>query len=306
MYLRDEVSQRVGRDGGEISASTLRQYVSALSSCFCKLGRDTPWNELTRTGNPVLSQLVRSHVDMAARRQHANGHREQSAVPVPEHAIRALLCYIDHAAAAAAAGGTPLERLRLARDAAALALLWQSSRRGADLLRMRWDHVGVQGSVCDVTQLWVSSTPGPPCGTTLLITLDEVKNDKRSRPATIVVAPESDERVTMCAVRRLHHLLRLQRVLDGHESTHVFCSYQRVDPPRRPLTSSGFANQFASLIRAAQLSQPAGAYTVHGIRRGRIQHAHAQGATMQDLMRLAGIRTEGIVELYLDAGRHLA
>ena len=157
IYLRNIVSARAGRGGSGLAASTLRQYVSNLSSCFCKLGRSEPWDDLARCGNPVASQLVRNHVEMVERGQHAAGRRECSAQPIPRAAVIQLLRHLDEAAAAALRDRDQLEQLRCARDSALVALLWHSCRRGADLLRMHWCHAYAQGTR---SLLWFAITFG--------------------------------------------------------------------------------------------------------------------------------------------------
>ena len=91
--------------------------MSNLSRCFSQRGRDTPWDALAATGNPVLSQLVREHVEMIERRQHASGVRARSTVPCPQDDITRLLAAIDSQQARAATAGNRLEQLRSTRDA---------------------------------------------------------------------------------------------------------------------------------------------------------------------------------------------
>lgn len=304
-YLRTVLSQRTGRSGGELSAATLRQQVSNLSSCFIKLGREQPWDELAGCGNPVASSLVRNHVEMAERRQHAAGQRECSAVPVPIDAVTTLLRHLDGAEAAAVAQHNRLEQLRCARDAAMIALLWHSSRRGADLLRLRWHHVHDRGTDELAVLSWGADTSVAPTSG-VHITLDEVKNVKRLRPLTIVVPVQSAALAHTCAVRRLQHLFRSQRQADERDQQVVFCSYRTVQPPHSALSASGFANRFDKLVSAAFVDSPAApAYTVHGIRRGRMQFEAARGTSVAGIMQLAGLSTESVALMYLDPGRHL-
>jgi hypothetical protein len=85
----------------------------------------------------------------------------------------------------------------------------------------------------------------------------------------------------------------------------IFCAYKELHPtvPRTALSSSGFANRFKRLIIA---TFDVADFTVHGVRRGRMQHADAANSTLSEILVLAGITTESVARLYLDKGRHLA
>ena len=304
-YLRNIVSTRAGRGGSGLAASTLRQYVSNLSSCFCKLGRSEPWDDLARCGNPVASQMVRNHVEMVERGQHAAGRRECSAQPIPRAAVIQLLRHLDEAAAAALRDRDQLEQLRCARDSALVALLWHSCRRGADLLRMHWCHAYAQGTRSLVTDLWQSPASAGVLPTGLHITLDELKNVKRQRPLTIVISTEAGEGAVSCAVRRLQVLYTVQRTFAEPVSLPVFCGYRTVRPPRTALTPSGFSNRFDQLVDVVFAATGTDAYTVHSFRRGRMQYERDHGHSVSDIMQLADLRTESVAHMYLDPGRHL-
>lgn len=303
-YLRTEVASRCGRSGGDLAASTLRQHVSNLSMCFGRRGLTKPWDEVTSQGNPVLSQLVRDHVEVIERRQHLSGQRERSAPPVPADLVRQLLGYLDQALAEATASHNRLEQFRCARDASLVALLWHSCRRAADLLRLTWGHVYAQGRDKLVTELWAGSSVIDPLPG-LLITADVLKNSHRSRPLSICVPAATGSDVQCCAVNRLQQLHGRVLALGECPTGPIFCAYRTVQPPRSALTSSGFANRFQTLIEAVFRDGPAAHFTVHGVRRGRMQHEGAQGGTLQDILRLAGISTESVGLVYLDRGRHL-
>ena len=139
-HLRTDVAGRSGRSGGAIAASTLRQCVSNLSMCFARRGLAKPWDELVSTGNPVLSQTVRGHVEVMERQQHAAPRQSHSTscggcysiwIPAPLRRWSVTTAWIGRAAL---------------RDACMVALLWHSCRRGADLLRL-----GVTSMLRDAT-----------------------------------------------------------------------------------------------------------------------------------------------------------
>lgn len=304
-YLRTDVAGRRGRRGTELSASTLRQHVSNLSMCFSQRGRKAAWDELAAVGNPVLSQLVREHVEVIERRQHASGVRARSAVPCPRADIQRLLRTIDAQREHAAAVGNQLEQLRCLRDACLVALLWHSSRRAADLLRLTWGHVYVAQTTELACAYWARSAGVPDA---IMITADVLKNAKRSRPLTITVSSESAGSAAFCAVRRLQRLRAAAIDLDSqtHGTTgFLFPSYKTVQPPRTAISSAGFANRFKTFVAAAGQPGEASLSTVHGIRRGRMQHEAAHGTPFSDILLLAGIRTESVGRVYLDPGRHL-
>ena len=125
-HQRTDVAGCSGRSGGALAASTLRQHVSNPSMCFASRGLVKPWDELVGTGNPVLSQTVRDHVEIIERLQHAAGQGARSATPVSLDIVQHLLQHLDSSATAAAASHNRLERLRYVHDACMVALLWHS------------------------------------------------------------------------------------------------------------------------------------------------------------------------------------
>lgn len=308
VFLTTVIAARRGRDGAELAASTLRQLVSNLSMCFNLRGRSKPWDDLAAAGNPVQSRLVREHVAVVERRQHASGVRAQSAVPSAISDVQQVLASLDRSEAAATAAGSKLDRLRLARDACMLALLWHSCRRAADLLRLTWGHMYSQSDQQLVSVLWHRSATLPDA---VLITADVLKNAKRERPLTIVVKKEEgpSSGLSSCAIARLRHLFDVIRA-EGESccsGDFIFCSYDETLAPRpRPrLESTAYANRFRAQVDAVFPRTGSKTRTVHGVRRGRMQHEASSGASLPEVMRLAGISTESVAHKYLDPGRHL-
>jgi len=94
-YLRTDVAGRGGRSGDALAASTLRQHVSNLSRCFVRRGLTKPWDEVPSAGNTVPSRIVRDHVEVIERRQHASGQRARSATPVSISVVLRILHHLD-------------------------------------------------------------------------------------------------------------------------------------------------------------------------------------------------------------------
>jgi hypothetical protein len=66
--------------------------------------------------------------------------------------------------------------------------------------------------------------------------------------------------------------------------------------------STALASRFKALLARYCLDE---GETVHGIRRGTMQHAYASGVPVLEIMQQACIVTPGICSRYLDVGRHL-
>ena len=287
-YLRIDIAGRGGRSGDALAVSTLRQHVSNLSMCFVRRGVAKPWDEVSGAGNPVMSQIVRDHVKVIERRQHASGQHARSATPVSISVVQRVLQHVDSSFTKAEANHNRLTRLRCVRDACVVALLWHSCRRGADLLRLTWGHIYAQGSGQLLSETWLApSSAGLP--STILITADVLKNAKRHRPLTIFVHAQAGPSVAHSAIDRLRMLFDTKRALGEPVSGPMFCSYQTIQPPRPALTSHGFANRFQILLAAAFPDATSTPPTVHGVWHGRMPFEDAHGGTLQDILRLAGI-----------------
>ena len=109
----------------------------------------------------------------------------------------------------------------------------------------------------------------------------------------------------LCPIRRLHALL-VQSAALGHPITNFLC---------RPLTAckDGFIESSLTVaaieddidahFTAAEIPYHA---TLHGSRRGSLQHHAQQGESMESLGLRAQIKTPSVTQRYLDPTRHRA
>jgi hypothetical protein len=73
------------------------------------------------------------------------------------------------------------------------------------------------------------------------------------------------------------------------------------------MQSGGLQERLQSAVQRLPVSlRPADRnYTLHSFRRGRCQHAHAEGVAFAEIKIMAGMKDDATLHRYLDAGRHL-
>lgn len=133
--------------GEEVAApNTVGGMISHLSTTFKILGRQGPWCEGTRTGNPTECTTVQLWKRGYGRQMRSKGYAESSAIPWEEDAVHAVIDTLleesdeqQREAAEQLASGTLHEALRatvkalcLERDATAAAYLWEGLQRGKE------------------------------------------------------------------------------------------------------------------------------------------------------------------------------
>lgn len=134
-------------DGSEVAApGTLESALSHLSTSMKTMGRQGPWDEDSRTGNPTESTSVRLYRRGYERQLRELGYEEGSAVPWLEGDVHALVDQMDKEAAAyrgeaelLIAAGKQMSALRptmqsllLDRDATAAVYEWWGLQRGKE------------------------------------------------------------------------------------------------------------------------------------------------------------------------------
>jgi hypothetical protein len=278
--------------------STLRGHVSSLSRVWQLLGRGKMWDVTQRVGNPAASTLVSDHLTCYSAERQKAGYAPQSAVPLFQEELMSCVESCRIKGAQSFLEGRRLKVLRHGRDSLLLVWLYETSRRGADVLDVEWSQLrkageerAIAGAFADevhVEEIWISFV--------------RVKNSKHSRPATVVVHRNEDpEFCPVEALRRWYHtLMWAKEPAEGP----VFCVYGDSEEPGAPhhkYTSSALGSRFSELTREI------GKRTVHGIRRGRLQEDKAHGARRKELKHTctAAIRTDRVVDVYCDPARHL-
>jgi hypothetical protein len=108
----------------------------------------------------------------------------------------------------------------------------------------------------------------------------------------------------LCSVERLHQLLLLSHRL-GHPVTSFLCRPLNSDKSgfmESSLSVQAFEEDVAAHFASAGVDFHA---TLHGSRRGALQHHANQGANEAQLSQLAQIKTPAVLQRYLDPQRHL-
>lgn len=294
-----------GPAGGDRAApTTLRGRVAALAVVFQRQGRGQAWDAGAQRGNPAKGEVITEHLDTYQREQQAAGWAPRSAVPSELTDVEAMVSRLRTQGREAMdeylrTGGVQAKRnaLRNERDGVVLVWLWHSSRRGADVLGLTWEQVW-DGELDElVTRVWERAAPGP----SVLATPQRLKNSGRNRPASIELRKTADEGCgDLCPVRRAWQWWGVLQALGEPASGPLFPSYSGRNGMQTALTSAGFANRFRGFAGVA-----ADGRTVHGIRRGRLKHAAADGEGVGALLQLAGISTVSVLNTYVDGARHL-
>ena len=292
----DLLPKHPGRGGGAPSASAVNGLISALSRVFHLRGRDQAWSNQNCSGNPVRSDLISNFKECYARQRQQAGTCERSAVPMRQERHNLMMQHLASEVAAAEQSGQVQLAGRHKRDAALLACLWAHARRGADMLNCYWGGLFVPGNP---DQLAVSHwAAGLPACKQLYLVPRQDKTTRKERVGTLVLTQMQPD--ACCPVYWLReHCVHQARhgTLDGP----IFGAMD--NKGQRALSSSALRERFK---RTLANSGPDHGETVHGMRRGRLQHEQAAGATDSDMRLLSGIRTDKTLQRYLDPGRHLA
>lgn len=305
-----------GRECDEVAGSTLVKAVGQLRRAFVERGRDGPWacmeGGCVPTGNPADSIRVTSYVLAYQKYCVEEGRQEQSAAPMKLAQYVALMeglkAELDQATREGRAGSEQDAQkvIRLARDAAAFALIWQSCRRGADVLSVQWGGLFSETGV-PMLQEWGRLECPNECGVQRMYVVPrKTKTEQTTRPSTQVIPAETSDKAHLCAVKTLGWLYVILVAYGRSVSAedYVFSGYSNRDSGA--LTSSAL---LLRLKRAVQLyvEQDGGkGLTVHSFRRGRLQYERYERLVgLEELGLLAGIKDLGVLHRYLDRGRHL-
>ena len=108
-----------------------------------------------------------------------------------------------------------------------------------------------------------------------------------------------------CAVLALFRLLCVRVAAGG--STRCGGLVCRAAADSRALSAEALANRVRRAVEAHLPPPDANQrqYTLHSFRRGRLQHECDRGATRDQLRALSGIKTDCVLDKYLDQGPYL-
>lgn len=190
----------------------------------------------------------------------------------------------------------------LLRDLTHMLYMWNSARRGQDVLYANWEDLHFQGGgsqTVPVHEAWagVIQQAVAPRGS-LLVVPWRSKTEHTRRPVTqsIPINPEPQ----LCAVRRLRTFYQWQRLRS------------RVDPIGPIFTSlRDSAVRLSAQAAQARVRHNVTTYglggeeTMHSFRRGHVQAAQAAGESSAITMHRAGMLSPATFQKYADQGRHL-
>lgn len=277
-------------NGARVPApSTLATTLSHLSTRFAELGRRGPWDPAAATGNPCLSMEVRTFRGGFANLMQEAGFAPKAVPPLREEKVQLLLSWLGaEADAAASARGMPwhVEAL-LRRDAAIIALLWESHRRPGEVGRLGSGAVDLGGG--GIAAQAVSSKM---CHAN--------RGSRLPRPIEVHGA----------AGEQLCELLgSYQGCLERHGQQfgrYLFSPLQRDGSAldgSRGLSAAALTQRLVLHLRRLHLYEGESAYS---LKRGGMQHAFfVGGQPLAAIGEAADIDTPAVLQLYLDPSRHL-
>ncbi|GAB4815694.1 hypothetical protein N2152v2_002740 [Parachlorella kessleri] len=308
-------------DGSQVAApSSLNGLLSALSTSFELLGRRGPWDEAARSGNPIHSKDITVFKLGYARQTAAAGFEEGSAIEWRESEVQQLVQGLDARAVlklaeyqlCAGHGRTHgaqqalQEALLLDRDAFAVVYLWQSMQRGKEAGSLALDDFALPDG---------SALPQPlPFPLPNGFQVDVYPGGIKQHPGKRVLEPSSFVQqeglnVLLQVPARLEQLMRLRREADrlfpGQQMAvqhYLICpsAKSRLGFEDRPLPTSALYNR---IVKAAKELGLYRGQSLHGFRRGSLQHSRAQGASKEELSRQSRIQTEAVLDRYLNKRR---
>jgi hypothetical protein len=147
--------------------------------------------------------------------------------------------------------------------------------------------------------LYLYPTLQVPLGGTVLFKAIELKHNLH--PDVMIIARKNGP---MCPIQRLHILLTQSAAL-GHPVTQFLCRPLSADKNQFleiSLSVAAFEDDIDAHFTAANIPYHA---TLHGSRRGALQHLDQQGHSMETLGLLAQIKTPSVLKRYTDPSRHL-
>lgn len=291
-----------GRSGDGVASSTLQGWASSLGQCFELRGRGCAWCDITGTGNPVHSRLVRTAVHCYQQRRAFAGQRPRSAVPMTvielTHIVRGMGSAIVEAATVHDGDRVHL----LLRDLTHMLYMWNGARRGQDVLYADWEDLHLQGSdlrIVPVNVAWGGEIlyAVEPRGS-LLVVPWRSKTEHTQRPATQTIPVNTDPQ--LCAVRWLRTFYQWQRQRTRCQPSGPIFTSVRDTTVRLTSQAAG-----ARVRHNVATYGRGGGETMHSFRRGHVQAAQAAGETPAVTMQRAGMRSPATFAKYADCGRHL-
>ena len=294
-----------GAQGQPLAASTVKGLMSNLSQCFEMRGQSGPWDAQTHSGNPVHSQEVRRAQEAYGNKLPKQGVRERSAPPMRWEKIKQMVGGINEALALCAAraeGAATEEVQRHVRDSAFLLCMWHTMHRGQDCLYLDWEHVYLETGtgIHAVQKLW--TVEDAPVDGTLVLVPRASKTEHRTRPRSQLIVSSGQTDPMTCGVLHLRRYFAWQTVANGG-SVPTGPVFKATTGRGERLSATGAGNRVKTLLRLYSVDE---GETMHGIRRGTVQHAVQSAVSDDQIMRAAGMVSRDTLQRYQDRGRHLS
>ena len=283
----------IAPDGSRYAApGGVESLCSHLAVEFDKLGRNGDYCSASMSGNPVRSVQLQRFRQGYAKFAAEQGYQQVSARPWQEHEVVGVLHHISRQLQQARG----IQAVLLARDAFLFSVLWQSKSRGVNAGAWRVENVKLMSGAPGILQVFPVLLL--PAGAKVALQPDSIKDGDR-RPLEVVIRHD-----LLCSMTWLNILLRKSADY-GQLIVNFLTRPQSRDKKgfiERGMTSSEIANRTKEHLQAAQLYS---GHTVHGSRRGSMQHdRYMLNKSVEEIGATAGIKTTAIVHRYLDRFRH--
>lgn len=284
---------------------SLEANFSLLSGVFESAGRSGMYNGQLRIGNPVLSKLVRDYKEGYARLLRDIGYASTSAVHMKEEKLvkviileeerlqtrRQQLNWLDRRAV--------IQYLIKERDIVVLCGLWQCTMRGKDMGVLEKERVQDRDGVSLYPSIIERDIIG---GLEYQIAPKGTKKVQRNRAGVIRLEAEVEERRVLCLLRRLQQHARSCAAAGVTDSEFILRpeTSNHLDLKNDGLSSSVMNKRMQKLLD--EYGEWKGE-TLHGIRRGTMQHDAAMGKIVEEIGAKALQVTREVTIAYLDTSR---
>lgn len=265
---------------GSIQAppQSVTNAVSNLAAGFDSLGGSGMWQPATQQGNPCRSPLMHTFVQGYGKKLFEQGYAEKAASPLTRQSAAQALQKLATSAASMPLGSLP--QCMAFRHGGEVSLLMASALRGADVGKLQIQDVRTAGG-----QPLVPSLEGGgklQAGNTFVVQPYGLKNRQEANAGSVPCIVLAEVALNFClwllclakSSRRLGQPLQ-QHIFRPLESTHghVFAE--------KPLSSNCVRHALQRVLTAGGVMA---GHTTHSTRRGVLQHAAREEASMEQLL----------------------
>ena len=214
-------------------------------------------------------------------------------MPLSKAKYQAPLDHVDVEIATALDGNaiSPSSKARvllLHRCAANISLTWECCRREHDVNNTHVGQVYVDTQGTLAVDFWARSDALPE-----QLLYSQIKTSQAAWPETIVVPRRSDAAARYSAIWRLQQYFAAWAAMRGRAAVCGPLFQSKNGSGQSVKLTTDAAN--AELKRMLKAIDQNGSETMHGIRRGRVQQACAQGASDAEIGKMACIRTPAVL-----------